>query len=58
MALLDLLNAQGSALKKAYVAYTGKTKLVSLLPKSQLDLEGKKPLAYKDNAPENQNGRI
>lgn len=58
MALLDLLNKQGSALKKAYTTYVANTKLINLLPKSTLDLDGKKPLTYKDKAPENQSGRI
>lgn len=58
MALLDLLNKQGSALKKAYTTYVAQSRLVKLLPKSSLDLDGKKPLAYKDRAPENQSGRI
>jgi hypothetical protein len=58
MAILDKLNTQGSTLKKTSTAYAQQTKLVGLLPKSLLDLDGKKPLAYKDNAPENQGGRI
>lgn len=58
MALLDLLNKQGSALKKAYTTYVAQSRLVKLLPKSSLDLDGKKPLTYKDTAPENQSGRI
>ena len=58
MALLDLLNKQGSSLKKAYTTYVAQSRLVKLLPKSSLDLDGKKPLTYKDRAPENQSGRI
>ena len=58
MAILDKLNTQGSTLKKTPTAYTQQTKLVSLLPKSSLDLDGKKPTTYKDKAPEGQSGRI
>ena len=58
MAILDLLNKQGSTLKKTFSKYSGQTKLTSLLPKSLLDLDGKQPVTYKDKAPENQGGRI
>jgi len=58
MALLDLLTKQGSVLKKDSSKYTGQSKLASLLPKSTLDLDGKKPSTYKDKAPEGQSGRI
>ena len=65
MALLDLLTKKGSAYSnldgdnpKINYKNVLTSRLVSLLPKSSLDLDGKKPLAYKDKAPENQNGRI
>jgi len=58
MAILDLLTTKGTVLKKDPIAYTGQTKLASLLPKSTLDLDGKKPTTYKDKAPEGQSGRI
>ena len=58
MAILDLLTKQGSVLKKDPITYTGQTKLASLLPKSTLDLDGKKPTTDKDKAPEGQSGRI
>jgi hypothetical protein len=59
MALLDLLNSKGSVYTKpSTIQYQQKTKLASLLPKSTLDLDGKKPTTYKDKAPEGQSGRI
>jgi hypothetical protein len=59
MALLDKLNTQGSTLKKTSTAYAQQTKLVGLLPKSLLDLDGKTPKdTYKNTAPEKQGGRI
>lgn len=58
MAILDLLTTKGTVLKKDPITYTGQTKLANLLPKSTLDLDGKKPVTYKDKAPEGQSGRI
>jgi hypothetical protein len=65
MAILDLFTKKGSNYNKLdggnpKVNYKNvlTSRLVGLLPKSSLDLDGKKPLAYKDRAPENQNGRI
>jgi hypothetical protein len=59
MALLDLLNSKGSVYTKpSTIQYQQKTKVVGLLPKSSLDLNGKKPTTYKDKAPEGQSGRI
>ena len=43
MALLDLLNSKGSVYTKpSTIQYQQKTKVVGLLPKSSLDLNGKK----------------
>jgi len=65
MAILDLLTKNGSTYsdldgKNPKINYKNvlTSRLVGLLPKSSLDLDGKKPLAYKDKAPENQGGRI
>lgn len=67
MALLDKLEKQGSNLTafngatpnkydKESGLVTPDTKIIA--SDSVLDLDGKKPSTYRDNAPENQAGRI
>lgn len=67
MALLDKLQTQGSNLTKLNGTtppkYDQESDLVNannqiIASDSVLDLDGKKPSTYRDNAPENQGGRV
>jgi len=67
MAILDKLQTQGSNLTKLNGTtpskYNQESNLVNTknqiaASNSVLDLDGKKPVTYRDNAPENQGGRI
>ena len=63
MALLDKLQNQGSNLTKLNGTTPSKYDQLSDLnpmkqPDSALDLDGKTPSTYRDNAPENQGGKV
>lgn len=67
MALLDKLQTQGSNLTalngSSPSKYDQESDLVNannqiIASDSVLDLDGKKPATYRDNAPENQGGRV